>query len=118
LCQNKAEKLEIRTARLPIGAYIDNLPTRKVLTVNQVFQILTEYIDKRDWKAAFEAVIPIRKYSQIGRRKQKKLAVPEGAADGDADGDDDDDEEAEEAEEAKETSAEISGAADTQSHHE
>lgn len=36
LCQNKAEKLGIRTARLPIGKYIENLPTRKVLTVNQV----------------------------------------------------------------------------------
>lgn len=36
LCQNKAEKMGIRTARLPIGKYIENLPTRKVLTVNQV----------------------------------------------------------------------------------
>lgn len=100
----------MRTARLPIGAYIDNLPTRKVLTVNQVFQILTEYIDKRDWKEAFEAVIPIRKYSQIGRRKQKKLAVAEGGAEGevvDAEGDGDDDDE--EAEEAKELPAEIAG---------
>jgi tRNA (guanine9-N1)-methyltransferase len=36
LCQNKAEGLSIRTARLPIGTYLANLPTRKVLTVNQV----------------------------------------------------------------------------------
>lgn len=36
LCQDKAEGLGIRTARLPIGKYIQNLPTRKVLTVNQV----------------------------------------------------------------------------------
>ena len=36
LCQNKAERLGIRTARLPIGTYLANLPTRKVLTVNQV----------------------------------------------------------------------------------
>lgn len=36
LCQSKAEGLGIRTARLPIGTFIDNLPTRKVLTVNQV----------------------------------------------------------------------------------
>ena len=105
----------MRTARLPIGAYIDNLPTRKVLTVNQVFQILTEYIDKRDWKAAFEAVIPIRKYSQIGRRKQKKLAAAQGGAEEeivDAEGDDDDGDE--EAEEAKELPAEIAGVEDTQ----
>jgi tRNA (guanine9-N1)-methyltransferase len=36
LCQGKAEGLGIRTARLPIGSFIENLPTRKVLTVNQV----------------------------------------------------------------------------------
>lgn len=36
LCQNKAEGLGIRTARLPIGTYLADLPTRKVLTVNQV----------------------------------------------------------------------------------
>lgn len=36
LCQNKAEGLGIRTARLPIGTFIENMPTRKVLTVNQV----------------------------------------------------------------------------------
>lgn len=40
LCQNKAEKMGIRTARLPIGKYIQNLPTRKVLTVNQVSCLL------------------------------------------------------------------------------
>jgi hypothetical protein len=38
LCQNKAEKYGIRTARLPIGKYLADLPTRKVLTVNQVSQ--------------------------------------------------------------------------------
>lgn len=70
LCQNKAERLEIRTARLPIGAYIANLPTRKVLTVNQVFQILTEYIDKQDWKEAFETVIPSRKFVEKKRRRR------------------------------------------------
>lgn len=36
LCQNKAVELGIRTARLPIGSFIENMPTRKVLTVNQV----------------------------------------------------------------------------------
>lgn len=36
LCQNKADRMGIRTARLPIGTYLADLPTRKVLTVNQV----------------------------------------------------------------------------------
>lgn len=36
LCLEKAEKLGVKTARLPIGTYLSALPTRKVLTVNQV----------------------------------------------------------------------------------
>jgi tRNA (guanine9-N1)-methyltransferase len=36
LCANKAQGQGIRTARLPIGVYLKELPTRKVLTVNQV----------------------------------------------------------------------------------
>lgn len=36
LCYNKSKGHAIRSARLPIGKYIDNLPSRKVLTVNQV----------------------------------------------------------------------------------
>lgn len=41
LCQNKATTLGIRTARLPIGTYLANMPTRKVLTVNQVRRFLS-----------------------------------------------------------------------------
>jgi tRNA (guanine9-N1)-methyltransferase len=44
LCQEKAEKLGIRTARLPIGTYLEKLPTRKVLTVNQVSCLSPESI--------------------------------------------------------------------------
>ena len=36
LCLNKAKDQSIRAARLPIGKYIAELATRKVLTVNQV----------------------------------------------------------------------------------
>jgi tRNA (guanine9-N1)-methyltransferase len=36
LCQGKAEKLGIETARLPIGTFLADMPTRKVLTVNHV----------------------------------------------------------------------------------
>lgn len=38
LCLDKAHKLGVRTARLPIGQYLADMPTRKVLTVNQVRQ--------------------------------------------------------------------------------
>jgi len=36
LCLNKAKTHGIRAAKLPIGKYIANMPSRKVLTVNQV----------------------------------------------------------------------------------
>ncbi|RSH92661.1 tRNA (guanine(9)-N(1))-methyltransferase [Saitozyma podzolica] len=72
LCQNKAERLRIRTAKLPIGKYIAHLPTRKVLTVNQVFDILVGYIDLQDWKAAFETALPPRKFVVVKKRKRGK----------------------------------------------
>ncbi|KAE8540109.1 tRNA (guanine(9)-N1)-methyltransferase [Cryptococcus gattii VGV] len=73
LCQGKAEQLGIRTARLPIGTFLEMLPTRKVLTVNQVFDILVKYIHLGDWAAAFEAVIPIRKYAPGRKAKRAKI---------------------------------------------
>jgi len=109
LCQEKAEKLGIRTARLPIGTYLEKLPTRKVLTVNQVsclspesirgiertiaaecwqylvpeqvFAILVQYIAFQSWSAAFEAVIPQRKYQPGKKTKRKKVGatISEGA---------------------------------------
>jgi hypothetical protein len=44
-----------------------------VLTVNQVVSIMVSYSETRDWKIAFEKVIPTRKQSE------KKAAVPEEA---------------------------------------
>jgi tRNA (guanine9-N1)-methyltransferase len=52
----------VRSARLPIGRYLASLQTRKVLTVNQVFEILVKWVETRDWEQAFYAVIPKRKF--------------------------------------------------------
>ena len=90
LCEDKAVKLGIRTARLPIGTYLAEMPTRKVLTVNQVrdvqsylpsasfpgqrtdwsqvVEILLQYVNLQDWSQAFHAVMPKRKYDAIGKR--------------------------------------------------
>ncbi|ORY28623.1 guanine-1-methyltransferase-domain-containing protein [Naematelia encephala] len=86
ICQDKADKLGIRTARLPIGTYLQNLPTRKVLTVNQVFEILVNYIATQSWKEAFEAVMPQRKFNVGKPRKYNKDDGEDGVGD-DGDGD-------------------------------
>ncbi|KAF8239015.1 hypothetical protein L208DRAFT_1239830 [Tricholoma matsutake] len=62
LCLNKANDSDVRTARLPIGRYLASLPTRKVLTVNQVMEILLKWVETRNWEEAFYHVIPKRKF--------------------------------------------------------
>ncbi|KAI6024485.1 guanine-1-methyltransferase-domain-containing protein [Pisolithus marmoratus] len=70
LCLNKANASQIRHARLPIGRYI-SLATRKVLTVNQVVEILLKWVETRDWEQAFWAVIPKRKFQGVERVNPK-----------------------------------------------
>ncbi|KAG1448395.1 hypothetical protein G6F56_008953 [Rhizopus delemar] len=60
ICKDKAEKEGIKTARLPIGDYL-SFASRKVLTVNQVIEIMVKWLDCNDWKEAFNQVIPSRK---------------------------------------------------------
>jgi len=73
LCENKAKEANIRTARLPIQTYLANFPTRKVLTVNQVFEILIKWVETRDWEVALNHVMPERKF--YAGRKHGKLKV-------------------------------------------
>lgn len=57
LCYDRAKSLGIAHAQLPIGKYIQNMTTRKVLTVNQCYDILLRWIETRNWEEAFYAVI-------------------------------------------------------------
>ncbi|GMM55309.1 tRNA (guanine(9)-N(1))-methyltransferase [Maudiozyma humilis] len=60
LCLNKARELGIPTRRLPIDSFI-KIDGRQVLTTTHVVQLILEYFNTRDWKQAFENVLPARK---------------------------------------------------------
>ncbi|CEL59470.1 tRNA (guanine(9)-N1)-methyltransferase OS=Cryptococcus neoformans var, neoformans serotype D (strain JEC21 / ATCC MYA-565) GN=TRM10 PE=3 SV=1 [Rhizoctonia solani AG-1 IB] len=81
LCANKARDLQVRSARLPIGTYLKDMPTRKVLTVNQVFDILVHWVTTRNWEEAMQKVMPKRKFNANGKKgkhSQGQVADEEG----------------------------------------
>ncbi|KAL7411521.1 guanine-1-methyltransferase-domain-containing protein [Mrakia frigida] len=82
LCLDKAEKLGIKTARLPIGTYLSAMPTRKVLTVNQVYEILTGWVEFRDWEVVLQKVIPQRKFTVKSDRRKRVRPGEEGFVEG------------------------------------
>ncbi|KAJ2236369.1 tRNA (guanine(9)-N(1))-methyltransferase [Coemansia sp. RSA 485] len=61
LTLNKAEEQGIAHAQLPIAKYV-KMSTRKIMTVNQIFEMLLKFIETNDWKTAFMDVIPQRKF--------------------------------------------------------
>lgn len=89
LCQKRAEGKGIRTAKLPIGEYMQ-MASRQVLATNHVVEIMSKWLETGDWGKAFEEVIP--------KRKGGKLK----GADGDEEGGEEDGKDAEvEAEQSK-----------------
>ena len=62
--------------------------TRKVLTVNQTFEILLKWVETRDWEEALYSVIPKRKF-QPGKGSKKSVDGEGSEAEGDDAGDED-----------------------------
>lgn len=64
LCQRRAEQKGIRTAKLPIGEYLQ-MSSRKVLATNHVVEIMSKWLETGDWAQAFMEVIPKRKGGEL-----------------------------------------------------
>ncbi|KAI8585554.1 guanine-1-methyltransferase-domain-containing protein [Geranomyces variabilis] len=76
LCFKKAQDLGLRHGKLPIGEHLQ-MSTRKVLTINHVFEIMLKYLATKDWLQAFLAVMPARKG---GQAKPEPEPEPEPAS--------------------------------------
>ncbi|KAK7745883.1 tRNA (guanine(9)-N(1))-methyltransferase [Cytospora paraplurivora] len=64
LCQRRAEGKNIRTAKLPIGEYMQ-MASRQVLATNHVVEIMSKWLETGDWGKAFMEVIPKRKGGRL-----------------------------------------------------
>ncbi|MCJ1398652.1 tRNA (guanine(9)-N(1))-methyltransferase [Xylographa trunciseda] len=60
ICYKRAMDREMKTARLPIGQYMD-MASRFVLATNHVSEIMVKWLDLGDWGEAFLKVVPKRK---------------------------------------------------------
>ena len=82
---NRAESLNIPTARLPLEESLDFKGSTRVLTCNHVFEILLKYRENgyKDWKDAILSVLPERKDVQEKNQDEDEANISVGPTDAD-----------------------------------
>jgi len=66
----KAKKEGIETAKLPIAEYCE-LNSRSVISVNQVVELLVDFLNTNDWAKSVDKCIPNRKKKQKNEQDDK-----------------------------------------------
>lgn len=61
----RAEGLQITTAKLPLDEYLQKMPSTRVLTTNHTFGLLMHYREHKSWEKAMASVLPQRKGAQL-----------------------------------------------------
>ncbi|OJD37980.1 trna m g methyltransferase domain containing protein [Diplodia corticola] len=103
ICHKRATERGIKTAKLPIGEFLQ-MNSRSVLATNHVNEIMLQWLACGDWGEAFMKVIPKRKGGQLKSTGEED--------DEDNDHDNADVETAEKAEASNDTHAESGSSAD------
>jgi tRNA (guanine9-N1)-methyltransferase len=80
ICYKKACDKSIKTAKLPIGDYME-MQSRFVLATNHVVEIMLRWLECGDWGEAFMKVIPKRKGGKLRADGDASSSLP---PDGDA----------------------------------
>ncbi|KAF2018326.1 hypothetical protein BU24DRAFT_421311 [Aaosphaeria arxii CBS 175.79] len=84
ICHRRAVERGIKTAKLPIGQFLE-MKSRQVLVTNHVLEIMLKWMEFGDWGKAFMEVIP-----------KRKGGVLKGEAEGGEEDDEDDKDDADE----------------------
>ena len=64
VCHKRAVERGIKTAKLPIGEFLE-MKSRQVLVTNHVLEIMLKWLELGDWGKAFMAVLPERKGAKL-----------------------------------------------------
>jgi tRNA (guanine9-N1)-methyltransferase len=76
VCYKQAVAKGIKTAKLPIGEYIE-MSHRSVLATNHVVEIMLKWLECRDWGEAFMKVIPQRKGGTLKGKNGEEVTEAE-----------------------------------------